>query len=260
MKYNLYVYLIIILFSCKSTVDETPIKYDTPLVDMANLLVDYKSWWSYHYNEISLTQDFIPLNEQGASLSKEQFYDQIMKGNYVVVEMKSSETQPVYRLYQIPDDAPKSVVETMKNTTATILKHYRMEGNPFPEIDLEDIAGNRYTTDKLKGKTTVIKTWFIACKPCVAEFPELNKLVDGYRENDNIQFLSLALDKQSSLKKFLKRKPFSYPVVAEQRDLIEKELNLFAYPTHLIVDEKGEIIKVVNKVSELTKALEVMVD
>ncbi len=69
-------------------------------------------------------------------------------------------------------------------------------------------------------------------------------------------FLSLALDSKAELESFLQKKDFEYKVVPNQKEFIEKKLNLHIYPTHLIVDKNGTIIKVVNKASEMISFLD----
>jgi peroxiredoxin len=118
------------------------------------------------------------------------------------------------------------------------------------------MKGMHYNNDSLIGKKTIIKTWFIACKPCIAEIPELNELLENYRNKKNIQFLSLALDKKEPLIKFLNKKEFKYEVISEQENLIQNKLNLRGYPTHLIIDKKGHIEKVLDTASELITYLE----
>lgn len=131
-----------------------------------------------------------------------------------------------------------------------------MQGSRFPEFDLVDLKGNHYNNESLKGKTTIIKTWFIACKPCIQEMPELNILVDKYQDNSQIQFLSLALDEEKALEKFLNKIEFKYAVAAEQRAFIANKLNLDAYPTHIVINENGKIEKVYQKASDLILFLE----
>src|SRR5690606_15029725 len=95
---------------------------------------------------------------------------------------------------------------------------------------------NHYTNENTKGKTLILKTWFINCKACVAEFPELNEFVEKHKHRNDIVFVSLALDTKSELEDFLQKKYFEYEVVPNQEEFIEK-LNLQIYPTHIIVDK-----------------------
>lgn len=71
----------------------------------------------------------------------------------------------------------------------------------FPEFEITDLCGNHYS-NKSRGKPQY-RTWFINCKTCEAEFPELNELVNKHFDSYNILFLSLALNSKSALKEFL---------------------------------------------------------
>jgi hypothetical protein len=64
------------------------------------------------------------------------------------------------------------------------------------------------------------------------------------------------LDTKSELEKFLQQKEFDYKVVPNQKEFILKKLYLNIFPTHLVVDENGTILKVVNNASEMIAFLE----
>ena len=86
---------------------------------------------------------------------------------------------------------------------------------------------------------------------CVKEFPELNKLVDEYHGRNDIVFISLALDTKENLLKFLEKKEFKYASVPEMKNYMDKKLNITQYPTHLLIDRNGKIMKVVNRIDDL---------
>jgi len=131
-----------------------------------------------------------------------------------------------------------------------------MEGTVFPKFDLKDLNGVEYTNEKTKGKTVVLKCWFIACAPCVAEFPQLNELVEKYKNRDDIVFVSLAFDSKEKLEPFLLKKPFRYAVVPDQKQFMFSDLDIKSYPTHIIIDKNGIIRKVVTSADEMIDALE----
>ncbi|MFV8226451.1 TlpA family protein disulfide reductase [Christiangramia aquimixticola] len=226
-----------------------------PVVDIKELTGDYMTWWSYHYYNISLASDFEALDENFKAVSKGKFLESLTSGKFIAVEMKTEDTR-IYKLYELPKGVEKSISKTISSTAGIHLKYYQMEGHEFPEIDIVDLEGNSYNNEDLKGKITVFKTWFINCKPCIEEMPELNRLVSKYENNENIQFLSLALDKKEPLQEFLKKKEFKYAVIADQKELIVNQLNLRAYPRHIIVDENGRFKKVLETAPELISYLE----
>jgi len=91
-----------------------------------------------------------------------------------------------------------------------------------------------------KEKITVINFWFIECKPCKMEIPDLNKLVEKYKDYD-VAFLAIALNKPDQLKDFLKKTDFDYTVLSieEQQTL---ELGIQGYPTHFILNRQGKVV------------------
>lgn len=75
-------------------------------------------------------------------------------------------------------------------------KNYQMEGKELPDFNFTDLDGTVYDKETTAGKIVVLKCWFIGCVPCVEEMPALNKLVNQYRNQKDIVFVSLAFDKK----------------------------------------------------------------
>ena len=248
--------LLITLFSCKEKdrkekqfVSEK-IEILEPNIDFNELEADFMKWWTYYSYNISLSSNFTGLNETSDTIAKRQFLEKLITGNFIPLKIKSNSEIKIYKLFELDSNADKSIGTTIKNESLTSLKHFKMEGQQFPKFEFVDINGNLYTNENTKGKTIILKTWFINCKACVAEFPELNELVEKNKQRNDIIFVSLALDTKSELESFLQKKDFEYKVVPNQKEFIEK-LNLQIYPTHIIVDKNGKITKVVNKASEM---------
>lgn len=257
MKKILWVWILIIsLTSCKDggKVLEKKATLE-PVTDVSELTSDFRTWWTYHYNNIALPSDFTALDEDSEVIPKERFLKRLTSGRLIPVEMKTDSAK-IYKLYILPANVDKDISSTIKNVSTVTYELHKMQGKKFPEFDLVDLKGDNYTNESFEGKTTILKTWFIACKPCVQEMPVLNELVDKQRNNDQIQFLSLALDEEKALEKFLKKIEFKYAVAAEQREFITKKLNLTTYPTHIVINEKGEIERVYQKASDLIAFLE----
>jgi thiol-disulfide isomerase/thioredoxin len=111
-------------------------------------------------------------------------------------------------------------------------------GAKFNYMDLVDINGLAYSADKLKHKVLVINYWFVGCGPCEVEMPELNELVEKYKTNSDVIFISFARSSKSKILKFLDKNPFRYPVVI-MTDELAKEFKISAYPTNYIIDKEG---------------------
>jgi peroxiredoxin len=244
----------VLLLSCQDKSVKTSIT--EPKVDLNELETDFIKWWNYHSNEISLTNEFIGLNEVSDTINKKDFLTKLTSGNYIVIKLESKDENNLYKLHTLNPKSNKSIKNTIINESFINLKHFDMEGVNFPEFNFMDLKGNNFSNENLKGKIVVFKTWFINCQACVEEFPELNDLVEKNKNNKEIVFISLAIDEKDKLVSFLKRKDFKYEIIPNQKDFIVKKLKLTAFPTHIVVDKNGVIIKVVNKSSELIDFLE----
>lgn len=107
-------------------------------------------------------------------------------------------------------------------------------------FSVKDIDGEVFSSEELKGKIIVVNFWFIACKPCLMEVPELNKLVEKYKEK-NIVFLGFASDDKSKLETFLKQKEFKYNIIPNSKE-ISKDFNITSFPTNIVIDQESKII------------------
>ncbi len=102
---------------------------------------------------------------------------------------------------------------------------------------LTDMKGNKIKISDFIGKVVVINFWFIACKPCTMEMPELNHVAAEYAGKD-VVFLGVALDEAKALKKFLKEHPFDYRICAKS-DQFANEMKVMSFPTHFVIGRDG---------------------
>ncbi len=110
--------------------------------------------------------------------------------------------------------------------------------------------GTKVDIEKLRGKVVVLNLWFINCPNCVGEIKELNKLVDEYKDNKDVVFLSLAASKKIDLAKFLIKNPFKYQIIPDATVLIltkfgtpdkNGDINV-PFPLHYVIDREGNIV------------------
>ena len=79
----------------------------------------------------------------------------------------------------------------------------------------------------------------------------MNKQVGSYKGWDDILFISLAMDKKERLAEFLKDTKLQYATIPEMKDYMHDKLAIGSYPTHILVDKAGKIVKVVDRIDEL---------
>lgn len=130
--------------------------------------------------------------------------------------------------------------QTELRKTEKRIKTTEKLGSGFPDFDVTDIQGNRYTKTALIGKVVVINFWFIGCGPCEVESLSLNNLQKRYKDNDNVVFLSFARNNKEDIEVFLKDHPVLYNVIPTEMDYIKDNFGINAYPVNLILDKRGK--------------------
>jgi thiol-disulfide isomerase/thioredoxin len=149
-----------------------------------------------------------------------------------------------YYLFELSAEQRANFEEKKKAALSTLAKPKLSpvfnEGEKFRGDKIQDVSGNKFDVRKPDGKIYVFNYWFINCPPCKKEIPELNRLVEKYKNNSDVVFLGIALDDAYSLKQFLTTTPFRYNIVDDGRYFAQK-FGLKAYPTHVIVGKDGII-------------------
>lgn len=108
-------------------------------------------------------------------------------------------------------------------------------------FELTDMDGTIWKSEDLKGSVVVFNFWFSSCPPCKKEIPELNKLVEEYK-NKNIFFIGVSLDNEDTVEDFTYMHTFNYKLIPNGDGFID-ENHVSSFPTQFIVNKDGEIVK-----------------
>jgi len=117
-------------------------------------------------------------------------------------------------------------------------------GNILPKFKFKLVDGTVLDSGDLQGKVTVVDFWGTWCAPCLAEIPEYNRFYGEYR-NKGVRFLALAADSGTidEVRAAAKRLKIDYPVAVPTWDELDLFGNLEAFPTTMIFDSKGKLVK-----------------
>lgn len=181
---------------------------------------------------------------------------QLATGRFIALQLHQPGRSSALTLRLYPLASSKwEIARTVRRLAEQELAYYQQEGHALPAFDFRDLTGRRYTPASLRGKVLVLKTWYTSCLACIDEFPQVNALAAKYRANPNVVFVSLALDDAAQLKAFLPTHQFSYAVVPNCESYIADSLHIRSYPTHLVVNQAGKIVKIADRLSDLELAL-----
>ncbi|SNR17301.1 TlpA family protein disulfide reductase [Tenacibaculum jejuense] len=218
-------------------------------------LASVDSWNNYYNENIDLSSNFIALNTKGEEIDKGDFLSNLSSGSYAPIKLLTGEE--MYQLYNL-NDSQNEIGKSIKDISTILFSYYNKEGTKMPEFNFTDLNGTKFTTENTQEKIVIMKCWYIDDEASIKEFKELNSLYDEYEAYEDVIFLSLAFDNSNKLKKFLIKNEFRYPVIPNQKDFIENQMEVDHFPTHLIIDEEGYIEKMVSSVEELKETLNKM--
>lgn len=78
--------------------------------------------------------------------------------------------------------------------TELINKKVRINnGDKVPDFTFQDITGKPINLSDLNDKVIYINFWGTWCKPCLANIPDLNNMIDHYNESEDLIFLNICI-------------------------------------------------------------------
>lgn len=141
----------------------------------------------------------------------------------------------------------KQTLEEKKARDLQLKQNVKEKKKAFSELDntilssleLKDTHGKTYTLDSLKNKVIVLNFWFVKCKPCVAEIPDLNKIREKYKDKE-VAFFAVTFDSKEILNDFTQKKQFDFIQIPSAFKTIQ-QFKIQAYPTTVIIDKEQKI-------------------
>ncbi|GGH18825.1 TlpA family protein disulfide reductase [Mucilaginibacter phyllosphaerae] len=217
MKKTLSLLIIIAAFALSAQSQQTPVTGNT--VERPESFLNNK----------------IIIDSAGAVLPRDSWRALLNSGGYTLKSTSESrDTMRLVRMTAADIELRESMMRLPKQSESFPV------GAKMEMFKARDITGKKIDPKELQGKTIVLNFWFIACPPCKAEIPELNKIVADYATNPNVVFIAVCLDQRWEIKDFLKQTPFNYMQVADGRSY-SNDFNVKGYPTSVVVDPQGII-------------------
>ncbi|MHA7056809.1 peroxiredoxin family protein [Aquimarina sp. M1] len=229
---RLYILLslsIVLFISCKEHSNE----YDEVLNKELKGLTKLSTEDMVRLSPIKWEKETTPLFflKDGTKLTTAQFNEKVQTSTYHQVFFANAKDQVKAVVLESQGDQNRKLNQRISKQPIDI-------GELAPEFEVTDINGNSYNSKDLLGKVIVINFWFINCPPCRKEIPDLNKLVDTFKD-DEVIFLGFATDSEEKLQKFLKKNQFSYHHISVNK--LVNDFGVKGFPTNIIIDKKGKI-------------------
>lgn len=231
-------------------------KIGKPVIEEKDIMANFGSFWAYYKTNIKFFEDFVPFDTAGIIIKKADFLKALYSGMYYPLAIYSKDSLINYKLAKIPTKAPEYIGAYLRQDSRDALVHYDMEGKPIPAFNFTDVNGKFYSSANTKGKIILFKCWFIKCGACILEMPQLNRMVQKYKDRNDILFISLAMDGKKPLQGFLEKTQFDYATIPNQTKYMAEQLKVPAYPHHFLIDKQGLLVKSVDDAVDIEILLE----
>lgn len=186
-------------------------------------------------NKIQLTADIIMYDKDGNTIDQSQINDIMSSGNFIPVIFGDDKFKAKALVFR---NATKEEKEQMRNAMSMNDPNASfVAGEKAKYFKATDINGEIIDLKNLRGKVVVLNFWFTDCQPCVAEMPELNKLVAKYND---VAFLAITFDSKGKLERFFKTHKFDYTIISNNN--IINDYKVRGFPLNILIDQNGEIV------------------
>ena len=110
-----------------------------------------------------------------------------------------------------------------------------------------DLDGELVYFDDFAGDILVVDWWATWCHPCITEIPHYNAFEADYRDK-NVHLIGLTVESGTpeDILAWMEEDEghkITYPLVMATDDLINTYGPLFGFPTTLLIDQEGKIVK-----------------
>jgi thiol-disulfide isomerase/thioredoxin len=121
-------------------------------------------------------------------------------------------------------------------------------GKSSYNFSLPDTSGKIVSMKDFRGKVILIDVWATWCGPCREQFTYLKEIEEEYKENENIVFLGISLDKLKDKQKWLKliqkEKLVGIQLLDDFGKSFGQKYGISAIPRFLLIDKQGKWIEI----------------
>lgn len=135
-------------------------------------------------------------------------------------------------------------------------------GESIYDFTLPSIENNLISTKNFRGQILFIDFWASWCKPCRAQFPELKRINNDFKEK-GLSILGVSIDQKKD--EWLKAMEAEKPKWKNVIDIegfsgeLANKYGIFAIPYNVLVDEKGKVIGNDISLKQLRKVLDSLI-
>lgn len=135
----------------------------------------------------------------------------------------------------------------------------KLVGTPFQVVG-KSLDGIEIDSTQHKGKPIIIDFWATWCGPCIRELPNVEAFYEKNRDK-GLVIIGVSLDRdEEALAKFLESHPMPWQsVFGTDANAAADAAAVRAIPTMILLDGEGRVVKVANRIEELSQEFDRLV-
>lgn len=113
-----------------------------------------------------------------------------------------------------------------------------------PDFTLKNLGGEPVSLSQYRGKVVLLNFWASWCPPCKAEMPSMERLQEVFGDKD---FIILAVNVEADgpelVPAFLEKNPYTFPVLYDNKGVVQQLYSVFKFPESFIIGKDGKIVQ-----------------
>ncbi|MFC5580990.1 TlpA disulfide reductase family protein [Rhodanobacter terrae] len=173
-------------------------------------------------------------------------YLQALQDQSAAYEKKANEFE--VELESTPLAAPmKEAAEKLQDQRNAAANAAKVRAASIGSIKFKALDGRAVDLTKMRGKVVLIDFWATWCGPCVAELPNVKRVLAAYQDKGFV-VVGIAMDREQDRQKlvnFVKKWHLSWPQYFDGKGLntkFAKQFGIHAIPETFLLDKKGRVV------------------
>ncbi|MDH4070212.1 MAG: TlpA family protein disulfide reductase [Ignavibacteria bacterium] len=175
----------------------------------------------------------------GAKAVEQGFSSDALVDNYKIAFLAQGGDEPGFEVE----------LERARLVALSAIRQRMMEelvNQPAVDFTLENLEGGSTTLSELRGKVVVVDFWATWCGPCLQSFPYLQKVIEHYKDNDDVVILTLNTWERKKgaaltahVRQFMQENKYTFRVLMDQSTV--SAYGVEGIPTKFIIDRNGMV-------------------
>lgn len=139
-------------------------------------------------------------------------------------------------------------------------------GKAAPDFEMTDMSGRKFHISDYKGRVVVLDFWYVWCKPCIAKFPAIKKMLEKYKD-EPLATIGINIDEASRVeqaKKVIADYELTWRQVVEGKGEFIPAYQIYgrlperpmSFPIYVAIDELGVTRYATNDFEKMGRFLE----